>query len=338
MKSIKYSFPILFLIMTMLATSLATSVMASTTVITVTTAAVYHPGQTVVVEGTAPPNVKVGMSVYNPNNVLVYSTIVNSTSSGTYQAVLFTFPSAATSECPYGTYTVDVGTSTGFTNSTTFEFEPLQSLITVEVFNPSNVAVQGANVYVNSTLVGTTNSSGELSFYEPSGTYDIMVVPPSPYVPESKVVTVVAPTPVTEKFVVQQEQLTMAITKVLAYNSSDYMIVDLTNVNIQTTPIYVVGNSTLWIYVNTFFEGKPVTNATVSLLVDGMTYSGVYNTSVGAYVVKVPIPNVPLEESYQIEAMYSGYTSNETGTLIMQYNQAYIIGSIEAQVSELQKE
>ena len=333
MMSRKYLIPILALFV--LFTVSSVNILASAPVITVTTAPVYHPGQTVVVEGTAPPNTEIGISVYNPNDVVVCATVVNSTSSGTYEAVLFTFPSTATSEYPYGTYTVKVGTSNGFTNETTFQFEPELATVLVEVFNPQNLPVSGAKVCaVGTPYSAITNSTGEAVLMLPSGTYTIKVIPPSPYVETEKTLTVVAPQSYTLKFTVEVEELSIDLNEVMGFNSTGGIEVDITSPSPGST-ITMLGNGTLYMYVIVYYAGMPVSNATVSAMFDNMMYTGVYNSTVGMYVIKIPIPNVQFEGDAVINATYSTFTASETMLLSIEYNQEQEIIELHNEINTL---
>ncbi|BDC19522.1 carboxypeptidase regulatory-like domain-containing protein [Acidianus sp. HS-5] len=340
MMSHKYLIPILAIFVLFTVSSI--NLLAADSVITVTTAPIYHPGQTVVVEGTAPPNVEVGISVYNPNGVDVYSTIVNSTSSGEYSAVLFTFPSAANSQYPYGTYAIKVGTNTGFTNETTFEFEPQLATVVVQVFNSQNIPIQGAKVSaVGTPYFAITNSTGEAVLMLPSGTYTIQVVPPSPYVTTQKTITVVAPKSYTLKFTVEVQEVAVDITKVLGYNSTHATIVDILspaqNINIDT-----LGNSILIICAIVTYAGIPVSNATVTATFDGASYPGKYNATVGAYEIMITIPNMQFEGNLIINATYTNpsgtFTATEEEFLTVQYNQEQEILNLTKEVNSLKVE
>ena len=163
----------------------------TSTPITVTTQPVYHPGQTVFIEGATAPNTLVGVTIYNPQGKAVYSNTTTSNANGIYTLKAFTFPSQPTAILPFGTYTVVVGTSTGFTNSTTFQFSPLTATVNVLVVNPQGIPVSGATVTADGQTA-VTNSSGQATISLATGNYTLKVIPPAPYSPATQTISVVA--------------------------------------------------------------------------------------------------------------------------------------------------
>ncbi|MEM3830089.1 MAG: alpha-2-macroglobulin, partial [Conexivisphaerales archaeon] len=274
---------------------------ASPAIITVSTQSVYHPGQTVFIEGTTSPNTLVGISIYNPSGSLIYSNTTTSSATGTYQLKAFTFPSSPTGPYQYGTYTVHVGTSQGLTNSTTFQFQPLLSTVTVIVVNPQGTPVSGATVQANSAQ-NVTNSSGIATLQLPSGTYTLRVVPPTPYVTAEENITVIAPQPLTVKVTVQVPVLILSVDKVVSPN------VNLQNVQ-SGIGIIMLGGTTLTVYTTVTYLGQPVSGATVTATYNGTTYTAQYMN--GNYVFNVTVNNVQYESDLQIMATYAGMNSNQ---------------------------
>ncbi|MEM0279547.1 carboxypeptidase regulatory-like domain-containing protein [Metallosphaera sp.] len=274
---------------------------ASPAIITVSTQPVYHPGQTVFIEGTTSPNSLVGVTIYNPSGSVIYSNTTTSSSTGAYQLKAFTFPSSPTGPYQYGTYTVHVGTSQGLTNSTTFQFQPLLSTVTVIVVNPQGTPVSGAIVQANSAQ-NVTNGSGIATLLLPSGTYTLRVVPPSPYATAEENITVTAPQPLTVKVTVQVQALILSVDKVVSPN------VNLQNVQ-SGTGITMLGGTTLTVYTTVTYLGQPVSGATVTATYNGTTYTAQYMN--GNYVFNVTVNNVQYESDLQIVATYAGMNSNQ---------------------------
>ncbi|AEB94536.1 S-layer protein SlaB [Metallosphaera cuprina] len=274
---------------------------ASPAIITVSTQPVYHPGQTVFIEGTTSPNTLVGITIYNPSGSVIYSNTTTSSSTGAYQLKAFTFPSSPTGPYQYGTYTVHVGTSQGLTNSTTFQFQPLLSTVTVIVVNPQGSPVSGATVQANSAQ-NVTNGSGIATLQLPSGTYTLRVVPPAPYATAEENITVTAPQPLTVKVTVQVQALILSVVKVISPN------VYLQNVQ-SGTGITMLGGTTLTVYTTVTYLGQPVSGATVTATYNGTTYTAQYMN--GNYVFNVTVNNVQYESDLQIVATYAGMNSNQ---------------------------
>ncbi|AWR99898.1 S-layer protein SlaB [Metallosphaera hakonensis] len=294
--------------------------------ITVTTAPVYHPGETVFIEGTTSPNTLVGVTIYNPLGKAIYSNTTESNAQGQYSLKAFTFPSQATSTLPYGTYTVNVGTQSGFTNSTTFQFEPLTATVLVQVINPQGVPVQGAAVSASS-VSGVTNASGEVVLNLPSGTYTLKVVPPAPYAPTSENITVVAPQSYTFKLTVQIQELVLTVAKAISPN------VELTNLS-PGTAITVVGGSTLTLMNQVTFAGAPVSTANVTAVYNGTTYTATYMN--GYYVINITVPNVQYETDITVTASYSGMSTSVTLPLTVNVNEQAIIEKLNATITSLE--
>jgi len=208
----------------------------TSTPITVTTQPVYHPGQTVFIEGTTAPNTLVGVTIYNPQGKAVYSNTTTSNANGIYTLKAFTFPSQPTAILPFGTYTVVVGTSTGFTNSTTFQFSPLTATVNVLVVNPQGVPVSGATVTADGQTA-VTNSSGQATISLATGNYTLKVIPPAPYSPATQTISVVALQTYSFKITVQIQQLALQVVSATSPNDN---LKDLTS----GTGITVVGGTT----------------------------------------------------------------------------------------------
>ena len=292
----------------------------TSTPITVTTQPVYHPGQTVFIEGTTAPNTLVGVTIYNPQGKAVYSNTTTSNANGIYTLKAFTFPSQPTAILPFGTYTVVVGTSTGFTNSTTFQFSPLTATVNVLVVNPQGIPVSGATVTADGQTA-VTNSSGQATISLATGNYTLKVIPPAPYSPATQTISVVAPQTYSFKITVQIQQLALQVVSATSPNDN---LKDLTS----GTGITVVGGTTLTVESVVTFAGQPVSTATVTAQFNGTMYNFTYTN--GMYVLTLTMPNVQYESDLVITATYAGMTSN-TVTLPVTVNQ-----NTEALISQLE--
>ncbi|QKQ99442.1 alpha-2-macroglobulin [Metallosphaera tengchongensis] len=322
----KYSFLPLVLLVLIASPLLALS---AATTITVTTQPVYHPGQTVFIEGTAPANTQVGVTIYNPQGKAVFSNVTTSNANGVYSLKAFTFPSQATTTLPYGTYTVQVGTSTGFTNSTTFQFLPLTATVRVLVVNPQGVPVSGATVTADS-VSATTNSSGVAVLSLPTGNYTLKVVPPSPYAPTSESISVVAPNMYSFTVTVQIQELSLTVVKAVSPNVN---LQDLTS----GTGITMTGGTTLTIWSTVTFAGAPISTATVIAMYNGTNYTATYMN--GYYVVNISVPNVQYETDLILTASYSGMTSTPVVLpLTVNLNEQKVIESLNATVTSLSQQ
>jgi len=288
--------------------------------ITVTTQPVYHPGQTVFIEGTTAPNTLVGVTIYNPQGKAVYSNTTTSNANGIYTLKAFTFPSQPTAILPFGTYTVVVGTSTGFTNSTTFQFSPLTATVNVLVVNPQGIPVSGATVTADGQTA-VTNSSGQATISLATGNYTLKVIPPAPYSPATQTISVVALQTYSFKITVQIQQLAL---QVVSATSPNVNLKDLSS----GTGITVVGGTTLTVESVVTFAGQPVSTATVTAQFNGTMYNFTYTN--GMYVLTLTMPNVQYESDLVITATYAGMTSN-TVTLPVTVNQ-----NTEALISQLE--
>ena len=291
----------------------------TSTPITVTTQPVYHPGQTVFIEGTTAPNTLVGVTIYNPQGKAVYSNTTTSNANGIYTLKAFTFPSQPTAILPFGTYTVVVGTSTGFTNSTTFQFSPLTATVNVLVVNPQGVPVSGATVTADGQTA-VTNSSGQATISLATGNYTLKVIPPAPYSPATQTISVVALQTYSFKITVQIQQLALQVVSATSPNDN---LKDLTS----GTGITVVGGTILTVESVVTFAGQPVSTALVTAQFNGTMYNFTYTN--GMYVLTLTMPNVQYESDLVITATYAGMTSN-TVTLPVTVNQ-----NTEALISQL---
>jgi len=325
MKSFRYLISILFALFVVSGVS---TVFASTGGITVATSQqIYHPGQTVIVLGTTAPNVEVNAVLKAPNGTTIAVQSVNTSSTGVYEIDLFTFP---TTDTAYGTYSVLVGNSKGFTNSTTIQYEPQLATVYIEIYNPENVPVSGASVTIMG-ITKTTNSTGVAMFMLPSGTYSVSIVPPSPYVPLTKTITVVAPQTYTFKYTVLVEELQVELTQVnlMYYNGTTYAKVSNPN------EIITIGDSMLTGYVTVDFEGVPVSTATVTVTFNGMTESATYNSTIGMYEFTYNISNVPTEGYLMINASYSGYSAMKEIFTDVQLNPLPYFTQINSEINSL---
>ena len=292
----------------------------TSTPITVTTQPVYHPGQTVFIEGTTAPNTLVGVTIYNPQGKAVYSNTTTSNANGIYTLKAFTFPSQPTAILPFGTYTVVVGTSTGFTNSTTFQFSPLTATVNVLVVNPQGIPVSGATVTADGQTA-VTNSSGQATISLATGNYTLKVIPPAPYSPATQTISVVAPQTYSFKITVQIQELAIQVVSATSPNDN---LKDLTS----GTGITVVGGTNLTVESVVTFAGQPVSTALVTAQFNGTMYNFTYTN--GMYVLTLTMPNVQYESDLVITATYAGMTSN-TVTLPVTVNQ-----NTEALISQLE--
>ena len=303
-------------------------VTSATTTITVTVNhPVIHPGQTLVVSGTTSPNVEVGITVFNPKGQAVASVVTNSSSSGIYIAAVVTFPSQANIPFPFGTYTVHVGTSTGFTNSTTFQFSPLTYPLVVQVLNPVGIPVQGATVSING-LTETTNSSGEASFQLEAGTYTLMVSAPG-YVTTQKTVTI----PTTEvPFVVtlQTQALKVSVNTIsITYNGTTTTAPLIT----PETFVPLPGGTSVTANVTVTYQGSPTTMATVTASLNGQPVT-VTSTSTG-YMVSFSVPNTDELAVLTITANMSGYSATYKLPISVMYNSQQAVSSINRELESL---
>jgi hypothetical protein len=298
----------------------------TSTPITVTTQPVYHPGQTVFIEGTTAPNTLVGVTIYNPQGKAVYSNTTTSNANGIYTLKAFTFPSQPTAILPFGTYTVVVGTSTGFTNSTTFQFSPLTATVNVLVVNPQGIPVSGATVTADGQTA-VTNSSGQATISLATGNYTLKVIPPAPYSPATQTISVVAPQTYSFKITVQIQQLAL---QVVSATSPNVNLKDLSS----GTGITMVGGTTLTVESVVTFAGQPVSTAMVTAQFNGTMYNFTYTN--GMYVLTLTMPNVQYESDLVITANYAGMTSN-TVTLPVTVNQntTALISQLNANISRL---
>jgi len=303
-------------------------VTSATTTITVTVNhPVIHPGQTLVVSGTTSPNVEVGITVFNPQGQAVASVVTNSSSSGIYTAAVVTFPSQANSLFPFGTYTVHVGTSTGFTNSTTFQFSPQTYPLVVQVLNPVGIPVQGATVSING-LTETTNSSGEASFQLEAGTYTLMVSAPG-YVTTQKTVTI----PTTEvPFVVtlQTQALKVSVNTIsITYNGTTTTAPLIT----PETFVPLPGGTSVTASVTVTYQGSPTTMATVTASLNGQPVT-VTSTSTG-YMVSFSVPNTDELANLTITANMSGSSATYILPISVMYNPQQAVSSINRELENL---
>jgi MG2 domain. len=292
----------------------------TSTPITVTTQPVYHPGQTVFIEGATAPNTLVGVTIYNPQGKAVYSNTTTSNANGIYTLKAFTFPSQPTAILPFGTYTVVVGTSTGFTNSTTFQFSPLTATVNVLVVNPQGIPVSGATVTADGQTA-VTNSSGQATISLATGNYTLKVIPPAPYSPATQTISVVALQTYSFKITVQIQELALQVVSATSPNDN---LKDLSS----GTGITVVGGTTLTVESVVTFAGQPVSTALVTAQFNGTMYNFTYTN--GMYVLTLTMPNVQYESDLVISATYAGMTSN-TVTLPVTVNQ-----NTEALISQLE--
>ncbi|WP_409366454.1 S-layer protein SlaB [Metallosphaera sp. D4-4] len=322
----KYNLLPLILLSLLVAPLLA---MGSAPAITVTTQPVYHPGQTVFISGVTSPNTLVGITIYNPQGKAVYSNTTTSGPNGDYSLKAFTFPLQESTTFPFGTYTVQVGTQTGFTNSTTFQFLPLTATVNVLVVNPQGVPIQGATVTADS-VTATTNASGQAVLNLPTGTYTLKVVPPSPYSPASENITVTAPNTYSFKITVQIQELAL---QVVSATSPNVNLKDLTS----GTSITMIGGTTLTLMSMVTFAGQPISTATVTAMYNGTMYNATYMN--GYYVITISVPNTQYETDLVIQATYSGMQSNTvTLPLTVNVNEQAIIASLNSTIQSLESQ
>jgi phage shock protein A len=181
------SLPVIAVLLTVL---LVTAGVAAAQALTVKTdKAMYMPGESVVVSGTAVPGATVGIAAYNPAGTTVFFTMVTAGADGSFTTTIKIPKTIPYEDWVYGTYTVEakVGTTTATTKFTV----AAAALIVGTVVDEKGAPVPNAEVMIKETGVSVlTGKDGKFTIsVEKEGTWTL-VVSKAGYVSTEKKVTV----------------------------------------------------------------------------------------------------------------------------------------------------
>ncbi len=307
-----------------------------------TNKSVYYPGDQLVVSGTATPNALVAIKVVNPAGSLVALDQVKADSTGKFSDTIMRFPSQATSQYPYGIYTIIVkDTANGEQQTIKVEFTSPVATITGTVVSEKGTPISGATVsiYKGTALIAVkkTGANGEFTIQvSETGAYTIKVVA-SGYTPCEKTIEVTQiPATIPVKIVLQVQKLTVEIVGITANGK----------------PMLGIAREgeTLTVLAKVTYGAEEITNATVKgYLTSGLrALSGLkpiefdlaYSPTDKAYVgvVDIPVTGVDRQCTLTIEASYAGMTATCKQSFITLVNTPLVMRSIANRTSTVEKE
>ncbi len=295
---------------------------------------IYHPGDTVRVNGTASPNTVVTFIMTNPDGQLVAVDQVKADAYGRFDRILYAFPEEPTDLVKYGTYTITVyDSTTGDKVTLTIDFAPVVAVLKGKVVDSSGQPVEGATVAIllnGETVASTTTAAdGTYTLEVNPGVY-VLKVTKEGYTPYEEAVDLSTPGVYTKDVVLQFKALDIQIISITHYKPESPEAPFLGVVR-EGEMIKVVAKVT--------YGDEEVTDATVTVCIvppteelEKTTFTLSYDTESGYYVGEgsVPVLGLDRQSTLVVKATWQNMTVSVS-------KEMYILVDYGSRISDLEK-